>query len=226
MNHLDAIPTKQRRPLAYIIFVLLGLVMVSVGLYAYLAQTSELPESITLTQEPFEQYKLDYVDEIAALGKRYDVDPYLICAVINTESKWNAHARSQAGAVGLMQMMPETAEWMVKKGLIDDAAFPLNQLEDPRVNMEYGVCYLSYLMKRFDNLSKVVAGYNGGPANVERWEAAGGADFEEVIDYPETKEYVSRVRTAYRGYQREYPQAFNGASTQGMMSAPRDGIRS
>lgn len=209
----------QSRALAYLVLSLLGLLVVVVAVMKLIPESESLPDPMSLPQEHFQVYKIEHQSEIAELAQRYDLDPYLICAVINTESGWDATAKSHVGAVGLMQVMPSTAEWMVKKRLIDEREYPLDQLADPRVNMEYGTCYLAYLMKRFNNLNKVVAGYNGGPANVERWESAGAENFESVIDYPETKEYISRVRTAYRGYKKEYPTAFGSEQSESIIVA-------
>ena len=110
---------------------------------------------------------------------KHNVDPNLVSAVISTESNWNTSAISSKGALGLMQLIPETAQH-----------FGVYNPFDPTQNVEAGVTYLSNLLERYNgDLPKALAAYNAGPRAVDRW---GG-----VPDYRETREYVRKVTSSY-----------------------------
>ena len=116
---------------------------------------------------------------IREVSARYNVDPALIRAVIETESNWNSSAISRKGALGLMQLVPGTA-----RQLGVDNAF------DPRQNLDGGVRYLHTLLERYNgDLDKALAAYNAGPGAVDR--AKG------VPRYRETREYVQKVTDSY-----------------------------
>ncbi|MGV8082981.1 MAG: lytic transglycosylase domain-containing protein [Coriobacteriia bacterium] len=154
-------------------------------------------------------YPLKYEAEILDSARRHAINPYLIAAVINSESNWNADAESHAGAVGLMQVMPATAADMARNGAVDSAAFPLDRLSDPGVNIEYGTAYLRYLVSRYHEVEVALAAYNAGLSVADRWIAEGG-DIRDAIDYPETKRYVLKVVRAREQYESLYPHAFDG----------------
>lgn len=154
-------------------------------------------------------YPLKYEEQIKTASKRYDVDPYLVAAVIRTESSWNPDATSSQGAQGLMQIMPATAKSMADQGLIDASVYPASSLKDPNVNIEYGCAYLSYLLKRFEgNEDRAIAAYNAGASNVEEW-ASSGTVLHNAITYPETQAYLVRVNNAHDRYQEIYPSTFS-----------------
>jgi soluble lytic murein transglycosylase-like protein len=114
-------------------------------------------------------------------AERYDLDPRLVHAVIRAESGYNPHARSGKGAMGLMQLMPATAEDL-------RVADPY----DPASNIAGGTQYLRALLDRFDgNLEWALAGYNAGPEAVRR--------FGGVPPFVETRQYLERVLREYRG---------------------------
>jgi len=121
--------------------------------------------------------RLDRIVRDAA--ERHKVDPALVKAVISTESGWNPQAVSRKGAVGLMQLIPETAQ-----------RFGVGNPYDPAQNVEAGTTYLKALLDRYDgDLNKSLAAYNAGPHAVDR---SGG-----VPAFRETREYVQRVTNAY-----------------------------
>jgi len=121
-------------------------------------------------------------------AEKYDLDPALIAAVMETESRFRTRAHSQVGAQGLMQIMPRTGRWMGAQNLYD-----------PEQNVEAGAKYLKYLSGRFDgNLSKTIAAYNAGEGNVKRYNG--------VPPFRETRQYVNRVMTHYRKRQQEIRQ--------------------
>lgn len=141
-------------------------------------------------------YPYDYREDIIAYSQRYQVDPYLVAAVIKTESKFKSDARSNYGAVGLMQLMPETALWI--SGQLDDRQFSLNSLQEPLCNIRYGTWYLSSLQDEFSgNEVLALAAYNAGRGNVWEWKEryGWGDDFKDIsaIPFRETEEYVRRV---------------------------------
>ncbi len=152
-------------------------------------------------------YPLSYEEQILASSTAHGVDPYLVSAVIDTESSWDAKAESASGARGLMQLMPETAQDMVDLGLVDGSYDPEN-LEDAATNIEFGCAYLSYLISFFNgSTDKAVAAYNAGMGNVMAWSSE-ETTLEESIAFPETQAYLVRVTNARARYQELYPQSF------------------
>lgn len=153
-------------------------------------------------------YPLRYEDEIAASAATHGVDPYLVAAVIRSESSWDPEASSHQGARGFMQLMPETAQDMVAKGLVDGKRYSYENLEDPTVNIEYGCAYLSYLLTYFNGATdRAIAAYNAGMGNVDGW-AKQDKLLHNAITFPETQAYLVRVNMAKARYQELYPQAF------------------
>ena len=121
-------------------------------------------------------------DEIALAAKQFDLDPALVRAVIHAESGFNPQARSQKGAMGLMQLMPGTARML---GVADAG--------NPAHNIRGGVQYLAGLLARFKNdVTLATAAYNAGPEAVQKY--AG------VPPYAETQVYVQRVRVLHQRY--------------------------
>ncbi len=134
------------------------------------------------------------------------LDPALVAGVIYAESKFR-DATSHAGARGLMQITPETARYIAR--LSGGTAFAQGDLSTPQVNISYGTYYLRYLMNRYDdNLVLVLAAYNGGEGNVDRWLAEAAlserAFGREQIPFTETREYVDRVLDARTSYREKY----------------------
>jgi soluble lytic murein transglycosylase len=117
--------------------------------------------------------------------------------VIEQESKFNASARSSAGAVGLMQLQPATAQGIAK--YTGGSRFVLSDLDDPEINVRYGAWYLHHLMQKYDDERTALAAYNAGQQNVDRWRAA-----HEGIQFSETREYVDRVERLKDIYRRAY----------------------
>lgn len=153
-------------------------------------------------------YPLDHAGIIVRSSRAHDLDPALIAAVIYTESSFDNGNTSRAGAVGLMQLMPATAEWIAAK---KDTPIEPGQLDDPAINIEYGCWYLRYLLDRFGDQRLALAAYNAGAENVESWRAtaaAAGRDFDYTRDIPyhETSDYVTLVKRAEAVYQRAYPE--------------------
>ena len=150
-------------------------------------------------------YPLKYEAYITEYAEANGLDPYLVCGVIHTESHFDIEAESRVGAVGLMQIMPDTGEWIAKKMSMKD--YSEAKLKDPETNIRMGCWYLKYLMDRFDgDMTLVLAGYNAGPNRVTQWledEKYSQDGNLTDIPYRETEEYVKKVENAkemYRSY--------------------------
>ncbi|MFM8552622.1 MAG: transglycosylase SLT domain-containing protein [Nitrospiraceae bacterium] len=133
------------------------------------------------------------------------VDPYLVAAIIREESQYDPRALSRVGAVGLMQVMPVTAQQVAKKQGLPDVG--RDDLFDQDVNIRVGTRYVEQLLQQFNgNIMHTVAAYNAGPQAVTGWIAkANGRDADEwveLIPYQETRQYVKRVLRSYREYHR------------------------
>lgn len=158
-------------------------------------------------------YPLKYTGSIEAAAERHGVNPYLVAAVINTESEWDPQTRSRVGAVGLMQLMPTTASELARRGRVDAEKYPADRLSDPSVNIEYGTAYLRYLIGRYHEVEPALAAYNAGLGNADKWVAEGG-NIRDAIDFPETKHFVLEVARGRDRYRALYPRAFDGWSSR------------
>lgn len=181
---------------------LLGLAVVGV-LAAALAATV-LPRLGSVAQEL--TLPLRHADVIRQQAAEKDLDPALIAGVIYQESRFRDQT-SPAGARGLMQITPGTAEYIAN--LSGGTRFVTEDLSTPQVNIAYGSFYLRYLLDRYDGDEVVaLAAYNGGETNVNRWLAeadAQGRDFDvDDIPFPETRAYVEKVLEARDDYAETY----------------------
>ena len=130
------------------------------------------------------------------------LDSDLVYAVIKAESSFNEKAKSNVGAVGLMQLLPSTAEFVCQMNGID---FQSEQLTDGAYNVRLGCLYLKYLLDRFGAVETALAAYNAGEGTVARWlknsELSSNGSTLEQVPYPETARYVKKVikfRKIYR----------------------------
>lgn len=152
-------------------------------------------------------YPLKYEEMILTETKEFELDPYLVMAIIYAESDFQADAISRVGAVGLMQLMPSTAMECAKK--LDMDGFIEEQLVEPDVNIRLGCFYIMYLQKSYGlRGNAVIAAYNAGPNKVREWLKDGryskdGISFTK-IPYVETDEYVVKVNKAYDIYKKLY----------------------
>jgi len=133
------------------------------------------------------------------------VDPYLIAAIIREESQYDVKAVSRVGAIGLMQVMPATANTVAQR--VGLPAVGREDLFDQETNIRIGVRYVEQLLEQFSgNVVYTIASYNAGPLAVGNWIAQyrgqGQDEFVELIPYQETRQYVKRVLRAYREYVR------------------------
>jgi peptidoglycan lytic transglycosylase len=149
------------------------------------------------------RYPLRYESIVLAHSRNYHLPPTLLAAVIYTESKFDADARSAAGAVGLMQLLPETAKGIaVRTG---GHGFVVSDLVDPEINVRYGSWYLRNLLDRYDDVRTALAAYHAGQGNVDEWRRKGVG-----IQFPETRNYVDKVLDAQRVYAEAYEDELSG----------------
>ena len=142
-------------------------------------------------------YPLRYQAIVRGHAQHYRLNPALLAAVIEQESKFNANARSSTGAIGLMQLQPDTA-----KGIAIHTGgnkFVVADLDNPEINVRYGSWYLRHLLDKYHDERLALAAYNAGQANVDEWRRKG-----EGIQFSETRAYVSRVERLKDIYRRAY----------------------
>ena len=156
-------------------------------------------------------YPLKYEDYVEKYAREFDVDVCLVFGVIKTESGFNPEAVSSAGAIGLMQLMPDTFTWLqnYRTEFMPDEILPSSELYKPQVNIEYGTYLLRFLLDRYDgNTSLAIIAYNAGYGNVDNWLSSGTVTRDSVtsdqIPFPETANYLDRVTNAMEMYRSLY----------------------
>lgn len=158
------------------------------------------------------EYPTGHVDTVKVCASEYSLDPYLVLAVIRCESSFQSDAVSGAGAVGLMQIMPDTGTWIAHKLGMDDVYAP-DMLYDPEMNIRFGCWFLRFLTDRFHGERvPILAAYNAGHGRVEKWLADPlyAPDRKLInIPFPETARYVEKVQAAYDAYRSLYPELFS-----------------
>ena len=142
-------------------------------------------------------YPLRYTAIVRGHAANYRLNPALLAAVIEQESKFNADARSSAGAIGLMQLQPATAKGIALR--TGGSRFVVSDLLDPEINVRYGAWYLRHLLDRYHDERTALAAYNAGQENVDRWRAR-----HEGVQFPETRAYVDRVERLKAIYAKAY----------------------
>jgi len=156
-------------------------------------------------------YPLAYAKTIHDSAKAFNVDPYFVKGLIRQESLFNAQVMSRAGAIGLMQIMPETGRALYANSK-NNKPFTAEILFNPEINIQLGVQYIDRLNKRFKkNKIHILISYNAGPDNLKKWlkrfSRLDDPDvFIESIPYPETRKYVKKVLRNYVIYQYLYPK--------------------
>lgn len=166
-------------------------------------------------ERDIENYHIAYTELIARYAAEYALDPYLVTAIMRCESSNDPDAVSKKGAIGLMQIMPDTGAWIAHKLGLDDS-YRQEQLFDPETNIRFACWYLDFLTRRLEgNRTAIIAAYNAGHGSVENWLAdpAYAAEGQlHKIPFPETERYLEKVTTAYEKYIALYPELF-GADT-------------
>jgi soluble lytic murein transglycosylase len=144
------------------------------------------------------RYPLEYESVITSHARSRHLDPALLAAMVYVESRFDPNAQSEAGAVGLMQLLPETAEGIALRTGGD--RFVVSDLRVPELNVRYGSWYLEHLIDRYGERKLALAAYHAGQGNVDEWRRNG-----EGIVFPETRQYVAEVERVSRIYADAYP---------------------
>ena len=178
------------------LFWLVALVAILAGAFAYVNETGpNWYERI--------RYPLRYSQYVRVHAREHGLDPALVAAVIYQESKFDPKAQSSSGAIGLMQLTPSTAHGIAIR--THGSAFATSDLYDPDINIRYGVWYLHDLFAKYHTERLVLAAYNAGQGNVDRWRAHG-----QAIQFAETRAYVSRVEHLRSVYARAWHKELFG----------------
>lgn len=162
-------------------------------------------------EKALRNYPVAYTELIAQYAKQYSLDPYLVQSIMRCESSNDPNAVSRVGAVGLMQIMPDTGEWIGHK-IDPELAYSLDMLTVPATSIEYGCWYLNFLSNRFGGrIMEIIAAYNAGHGSVEDW--LSDARFSQngvlvTIPFEDTARYYENVMTAYDNYTTLYPDLF------------------
>lgn len=149
-------------------------------------------------------YPRKYATFVTQYSEQFDVPEEIVYAVIKTESNFDPNAISSAGAVGLMQIMPSTFEWLTD---VKGESVSSSLLNDPETNIRYGVFFLRYLYEHYGNYPTALAAYNAGMGNVAKWltsdEYSTNGNLTH-IPFPETSEYVRLVTRRAEQYKKLY----------------------
>ena len=162
-------------------------------------------------QKALRNYPVAYTDLIKTYAAEYALDPYLVQSIMRCESSNDPGAVSDVGAIGLMQIMPDTGTWIAHKLDLDDV-YTQDMLYDPESNLEFGCWYLHFLSGRFHgNRKLMIAAYNAGHGSVEDW--LNDPRFSEngellTIPFEQTARYYEKVTAAYENYTTLYPDLF------------------
>ena len=143
------------------------------------------------------RYPLAYDSILRGHAENYRLEPELLAAVVYQESKFDPDARSDAGAVGLMQLQPDTARGIALR--TGGSKFRVDDLTDPEINVRYGSWYLRHLLDKYDDERLALAAFNAGQGNVDSWRREG-----REIAFAETRHYVERVQELKAIYRDAY----------------------
>ena len=150
-------------------------------------------------------YPQKYADSVQTYSAQYGVRPTLVYAVIRTESSFDPDATSDVGAKGLMQIMPDTLDWLCYR-MGEDV--PFDALSEPDTAIRFGTYFLHLLLEEFGDEYTALAAYHAGRGRVLQWldDAAYSPDGQtlETIPYPDTAHYVAKVERAAGMYQNLY----------------------
>ncbi len=152
-------------------------------------------------------YPQKFTEEVKRSSAEFQVDEALIYAVMRTESGFRPEVESHAGAVGLMQLMPSTFDWLQEK-LDGEVTQGKAALTDPSVNVRYGTYFLSILLERYGDIHTVACAYNAGTTTVDNWldDPSCTLDGRTLtrVPYEETEHYAEKVLDAYEMYRKLY----------------------
>lgn len=155
-------------------------------------------------------YPLPYRDLIRQYSQENNIDPFLVAAIIKTESKFDPMVQSKRGAIGLMQVMPETGQWIAEQIKLE--GFESKDLFDGETSIRLGTWYVANLLKQFEQEIVAISAYNAGRGNVKRWLDDGvwdgTAENLDNVPFNETKSYVKKVVNYRKTYKDIYNDKF------------------
>lgn len=140
-------------------------------------------------------YPRKYSLYVEKYSLEYNLNQNLVYSVINAESSFDKNAKSKTGAIGLMQIMPQTAQFIAEK--LQEEFNPIN-LFDAETNIKYGCFYLNYLFNKFNSKNEVLSAYNAGETITRTW--INQNDGILIVQYPETQNYVNKINNQIKVY--------------------------
>ena len=187
---------RQRRRTLLAIFASALIVLIALGAWALFGR-----DGVDLSR-----YPMTYAPEIRAAAAEFSLDPAYVASVVLAESSFDAEAVSSAGAIGLMQIMPATGEWIA--GKLDDV-FDVQRLYEPSVNLRYGCWYLRFLLDRYDgDMRTASTAYHQGQGRVDEWlqdpQYSQDGRTLTAISSAVTDTYVNRIMESYEHYKELY----------------------
>lgn len=151
-------------------------------------------------------YPKKYIEYVEKYSQEYELDSLLVYSIIKAESNFNENATSNSNAIGLMQVMLSTAQEIGDKLAIQEITE--EELYNPEVNIQIGITYLKILLEKYENYNLAIIAYNAGMGNVDKWLEEGiineNGENIENIPFPETKNYVKKIKQNYKIYQEIY----------------------
>lgn len=188
---------RQRRRTLLAIFASALIVLIALGAWALFGR-----DGVDLSR-----YPMTYAPEIRAAAAEFSLDPAYVASVVLAESSFDAEAVSSAGAIGLMQIMPATGEWIA--GKLEDEPFDVQRLYQPEVNLRYGCWYLRFLLDRYDgDMYTASTAYHQGQGRVDQWledpQYSQDGRTLTAISSAVTDTYVNRIMESYANYQELY----------------------
>lgn len=188
---------RQRRRTLLAIFASALIVLIALGAWALFGRG----------RMDLSRYPMTYAPEIRAAAAEFSLDPAYVASVVLAESSFDAEAVSSAGAIGLMQIMPATGEWIA--GKLEDEPFDVQRLYQPEVNLRYGCWYLRFLLDRYDgDMYTASTAYHQGQGRVDQWledtQYSQDGRTLTAISSAVTDTYVNRIMESYANYQELY----------------------
>ena len=188
---------RQRRRTLLAIFASALIVLIALGAWALFGRD----------RMDLSRYPMTYAPEIRAAAAEFSLDPAYVASVVLAESSFDAEAVSSVGAIGLMQIMPDTGEWIA--GKLEDEPFDVQRLYQPEVNLRYGCWYLRFLLDRYDgDMYTASTAYHQGQGRVDQWledpQYSQDGRTLTAISSAVTDTYVNRIMESYANYQELY----------------------
>jgi len=185
---------NHKRKYRYILFFIIAVILI----------IAVIDNSTTILKM---NYPMKYSEYVFKYSEVYNLDPYLIFAIIKAESSFNPKARSVRDARGLMQITEKTAKWGAESIKIE--GFELEDLYDPETNIRIGCWYMRQLLNEFGNDTDLaITAYNGGSGNVKMWldneKYSKSGTRLDVIPFKETDRFLKRVKRYYHVYKKLY----------------------